>query len=500
MKIIIALLTTLSTAAFASSTQKQVVLENELRNRIYTIIEKVDPAAIVQVEIKLKKVSSEMPTFGFNAEVTPVEYDGELGASSMSSISVRVLTQLDTVPEWIQNEIKKTAAIDDVKLEVNYEKASGSISNWKTDLSKVAKEVMQSGGETVKYSFWGLIAAVALGFPLLFYAVMSLSRRLEVSLARVIEEKVVPALAQTGRSAGREFSESAADTGSRANAAPIASPAAPGSKELSDVPDKALQSIMCDCYWAESDGYAHYLWTQMSQSQRQTMLAANIVDPNYYSYFRQAEPTNLNYHLDARYLNSANDFATLNQKELADWLRKNPKSCWRITPLRWDLLPLSLAERLEFNEMRTKPAGLAAAELNLPNAKSPTRVLPVRIEIKSLKAEDEEYIWNNPGKVPVAARPSLRSLVWLAMAPDDYRQSILADLDARQLAEAWSGPEAALNKLRSALPARKAETLDHLVKTTPADRNSPTFAYLFDAGLRAPTEAKVDAAAMRKSA
>ena len=497
MRYIIGLLLALFTGVVhASSAQKQVIFENELRNRIYAIIEKVDASAIVQVELKLKKVNSEMPTFGFNAEVTPVEYDGDLGASSLESISVRVLTQVDTVPDWIQGEIRKTATIGDVKLDLQFEKATGAISNWKSDLTKGVKEVSQAFGDTVKYTMWALIAAIAIGLPIVAFAVMSLSRRMERTLAKVIDEKLVPAMAQSGGRGGRDFSkgESGESSARPATLQGIAGGAPGGGKELADIPDSALLNLMCDCYWSEADGYAHYLWSQMSHAQRKAVLASDAIDHAYFSYFREHAPVNLNYHMDAKYLTSANEFKHVNQKDLADWLRKNQKACGRVTPLRWDTLPLGLAERLALTEFRAMHADEAAA----PKAKSPARSLPVRFEIKSLKLEDEEYLWNNPEKVPANLRSSLRSLVWLALAPDDYRQNVLAELDARQLAEAWSGPEAVLGKLRSSLPQRKVETLDHMLKSVSPDRGGSVFSYLCEAGLRAPAE--IGKGAERKAA
>ncbi len=91
-----------------------------------------------------------------------------------------------------------------------------------------------------------------------------------------------------------------------------------------------------------------------------------------------------------------------------------------MTPLRWDRLPLSLEQRLSFAEMtNSKSESVKVA------TKSKTRELRARLEIKQLRAEDEQFIWNNPAKVPAHARSSLRSLVWLALAPIEERRKSL---------------------------------------------------------------------------
>ncbi|HMN67249.1 MAG TPA: hypothetical protein PKC28_01800 [Bdellovibrionales bacterium] len=89
----------------------------------------------------------------------------------------------------------------------------------------------------------------------------------------------------------------------------------------------------------------------------------------------------------------------------------------------------------------------------------------------------------------------MRSLVWLALAPVVHREKILSEIDARQLAEAWIGPEPVLAALKEVLSPKKAEMLAHFLSSSAPDRDNATFGYLFEAGLQAPkTGAEAQAA------
>lgn len=471
----------------ATAAQPIIELENQMQQRVTAILQRADPLAIVQVVIKPRKVSADLPMFGMTAQVTPMNFDGQISSATIESMKIRVISQMETVPEWIKAEIVRTTEVTGVKVEINYEKAGGQLTNESQELAKIAKdtsEVAITSLNQMKMGVWGIIIALTFSLFVVAWTVFSMAKRMETSLGRVVEEKVVPAMqANAGNGGGARSNSGSSESGSdkpRAVAAQAATTGSTGGKELAEFPFATLKSLFSDCYWAEADGYANYLWQQASQKQKQELLASDFSDPAYFAFVRQASPENLEYHHDPRYLNATTDFEHVNQTELAAWLAKNPKQFARITPLRWDLLPLSLEQRIQFGEMKSE-AKLEAVKVT---AKSKPRELKNRLEIKQLRAEDEQYIWDNAAKVPAHVRGSLRSLVWLALAPIEARRTVLAELDSRQIAEAWTGPEAVLNALKEALAPKKLEMLEHFLKDTSPGRSNDTFAYLCDSGLR----------------
>ena len=375
---------------------------------------------------------------------------------------------------------------------MKYEKVDGQISNARNEIAQFFREDLKPSVQSalenmqqVRWGIWGLVIGLMTTLGAVAVGVFSLSRRIEAALARVIEEKVVPAMQQMrGASGGGAREKSSGDDKPQAIQLSGGGGGGSGAKELADIPVNAVVTLLSDCYWTQSDAYAHYIWQQITQTQREMVLSMREIDTQYFSFIRQFAPVNLNYHLDARYIYLGQDFRAVNQEELTQWVRKNSKEYWRVTPLRWDLLPLSLSERIEFAKIESSPSGdIKPIELK---AKSKARVLPMKLDVKQLSAEDEEYIWTNAESIPQDLRSSLKTLAWLAMAPLEYRQSILSEVDARQLAEAWVGPAVVLEKLKEALPPKKLEMLEHFMKEVVPYRDSDAFGFLVDAGLKAP--------------
>lgn len=475
----------LSLPALAASLEQRMAVENDYRNRVRNVIERVDPAAIVQVRVDLKKVIAEdLPGMGFGAEITPVDRSGQLNKSSIEKVSVRIATQIETVPDWIKNEIN-LAIGHDIKTDIAIEKAKGVITDSQTEMTKFAMAATQSAVEgisSLKWGLWSLAAGLFFMLTAIGFILNRFAQRLENSLTKVIEEKIVPAMQTSGRGAAMPVSESTKES-KPLNLSIAGATGAGGQKELADIPVDALLSLFSDCYWTHSDGYAHYLWTQMSQEQRKKVLDSEGADPKYFSYFLQFPIENLNYHFDARYLLLTRDFEKVDQKDLAEWVVANPAHYRRITPLRWDLLPLDLEERLKFMEVSDDSAEKSKAP-KVGKSSSP-RKLKEKLQIKKLTPADENFAWSNPSKVPAESRAELPSLIWLGLCPSEKIASVLGDLDARQLATAWVGPEEVLAKLKSTLAPKKQEMLEHFLKDGNPNRQSEIFKYLAEAGINA---------------
>lgn len=499
--IVITMFYGVSQLAAGTPTQYKVELENQIRDRVAKIIEKVEAMSIVQVRVNLKTLSSDLPGVGMGGSVIPVESDGKLGSGSVSSVDIRVLTPDGAPPEWVTNEIEQATKFTDVKVRVAYEKIAGEVvipasenakffKRFETEfldgflkkdffqMAKGATDVMTS----IKTAAWGMVMAVIACFLLIASLMMVMSTRFEASLGRVVDNKLLPALAQMksgGESRAREKSMS-----EDPKPIEIQMPSAPGSRELADIPISIVTNLLIDCYWTLNDGYAHWLWEQATQSQREALLATNKIDRRYFSYIRQFGAENLKYHNDARYFMLSDEFSTMNQEDLAAWVSKNPTSFARITPMRWDLLPISLPERIKFSQ-----ASLAAVDDTKPvkiDKRSQPRVLAMKLEVKTLLPEDESYVFENADSIPRETRSSLKTLAWFALAPLDYRQSILSEMDAREICEALAGPEAILAKIREAIPPKKLDNVLHYAKDIPGDRNSDAYDLLVTAGLRAP--------------
>lgn len=491
----------LTTSHFATAgTLGSLEMENLLQSRAQDIVSKVDASAVVSVQIELKKISATLPGMGLSGQVTPVSFDGSIGPESIERIKVRIVSSKE-IPDWIQDEVKKAVSFEKVKAAISFEKVKNPIQEPSNRLEefiqKDAFEVAKTGasalGSLNERILWSVIV-IGAGLLCLGLAIWFSVRILQGALVRTIEQKVLPAMAEMRASPmaspvqrGRDESVASAIA---ARPAPLSSGAVPGAKELADLPIRAIRVLFADCYWTECDSYAHYLWSQMNQEQRDQLIESKVVPVEYLSHIRQFGPQDMGYHLDARYLFAGEEFLNVDQRDLLAWLRKNKSAFSRISPLRAELLGLSLGERIEL----TNTAG-GSKPVVTPSTSKP-RALPRRLEIAKLTNDDEIYLWQNREAVPLESREKLKTLVWLALAPDAYVTGVLEELDAKQLAEAWSAPPAVLERLESRIPVKKREMLQHFIKGgISADRNGDVFAYLVEAGLRGIENSSVQAAA-----
>ena len=489
---------------------QQVAIESQIQQRVFAIVGKADKQAIVHVKIAVKRMSSDLPGVWTQAkEVTPVTGDGALSVDGIEKIEVRVVTQVDELPAWVKDEAKRAIAFDKVKVELKYEKAKGkfapdgkidSVTDTLKDVSKdLINGVVKSGegaGRQVSTALWGVAGGVVVTVMLLCVAIFMLGRRIESAFFKVVDEKLAPLLQAQAAAAARQSRAQSRGTGNDAGGAKPGAQAAAatggsaGANEFSDLSANAVFALVVDCYWTHSDAYAHYVWTKLSAKQRDELLANRDFGPELYRYFqfvRQFAPENLGYAQDVQYVEANSSFARVSQAELAKFVAENPAKASSITPLRWDKLPISLSDRLKATLAMNESQEQAPIQA-VPLKASKWRELPRRLEVKSMTDEDEAFLWQNPDSVHPSLRGSLKTLVWLALAPLAARERILGEVDARDLAEAWVGPEPALEKIKEGVSPKKFEMIKSYLKETQPDRNSAVYETLAAQGAEALNE------------
>ncbi len=151
-----------------------IEMENQMQQRVNAIIQRADGVAIVQVQIKPRKVSADLPMFGMTAQVTPMNFDGQMSSATIESVKIRVISQLESVPEWIKAEIVRATEIPGVKVEIAYEKAAGQLTNERAEMAKIARDISDSAMNSlnqVKMGVWGLMGTLTLCLLIVAYAV-----------------------------------------------------------------------------------------------------------------------------------------------------------------------------------------------------------------------------------------------------------------------------------------------------------------------------------------
>lgn len=358
---------------------------------------------------------------------------------------------------------------------------------------KAGEAESSKGLENIKRGLWTLTGGILLAIVILAIAVFSIGNRIEEALVRVVDGRLAPLFQQGGgnRAAkskvdiGKASFETKAGEGESANVGlPVAGV---GAHELGELSLEVILNLFADCYWTASDGYANYLWSQMTQQQREDILKHpefQLSFGMYLPFIRQFEPVNLGHHTDSRYLNAAPQIRNLNQPDLALWLLENSAYVSRMTPLRWETLPISLADRMRLTLRASSVDPSEIFELNAIRHRSAARVLPMRLVIQSLTADDELYVLKKSREIPEHMRSALQTLSWLALCPISYRKKVLDEFNARELADAWVGPDEVLAGLIEALPTKKVGMLKSYLSESQPSRDTEMFEILVASGLR----------------
>jgi hypothetical protein len=495
MKKIIGLLTLLlaGATAHASLTLSKMDMENHMRDRVQTIASKADPTAFAQVSIKLKKIRSNLSFLGMETHVTPLENGQDIGPESIDSIEVKVLSKLDPFPEWLKKEISASVEVEGLKVNVTYAKPDSPMKDFTAQLSEFFSEdlyaSLNGAFKNLKWGLWILGFLFTFGLVGIGWALLSFSQKLEATLQKVIAENLVPMATALGQMAGgtNKAAQVAPKEKSQESQPSRITVEGSGSKnQFKLFPAAAMEALFIDCYWTKLDGYAHYLWTQLNPAQREALMKSGAVDVEYFSHVINVAPRQEDYHSHAWYMNPHKKFNNIDQKTLTGWVKQHLDAAYMVSPLRLDYVELTLEERLKI-AANTKRATVEVKAF----APSAPRVFAPKLRLKSLTEADELYLFNNHDKINSDARAQLKSLVWLAVAPQEQRRKILDQMDARQLAEAWAGPKPVLDRLKESLSAKKQEMLEHFLRDGQANRDSDVYAYLVEAGLEASQAAPV---------
>lgn len=481
-------------------------LEAHIERRIREIILPVDGAAVVRADIRLKKFDAEIPELGFTAKgVSPLNYNGTLGSLSVESVLVDVQTRLNPFPEWLKTSIQSSVRIDGVTIQMRFRALTDRQKTEIEDLRfKMGSSTVGDIHKTLKtfgLERWGNIfggvekhvselsqsgkwIGLAVGGGLLFLSLLlwlSVSA-LKNSLIQTIEQKLIPVINQSSRSETSRLpsaekakeSEGLADQGK----APAHLDADPRIKEISF---QVLNQLFWDCYWTEKDGYAHYLWTAVSMSQRDQLIQQSGLPRRYFEHIVRFNAEDLGYIHHVAYTKANGEFNGVDQKDLAGWIRENKSHFKRIPPLRFDYLELPIADKLDLMSIAELTDGVENEVIRL-DTKSPPRHLPSPIRLGVISLDDENVLWARRHELSTEIKRAAKTFIWLAEREADYLNKIFADLDARQIASVWSGPEEVLRIFAQAIPEKKMELVQSYSQDGRTSKlDNPVHDYLVEA-------------------
>lgn len=505
--------------------QEQIQLEDQIQARVVSIVRPFDPLVQAKVTLTLKEVAVPLPGTGLGqTRMIPLDVSGALAQNSIEEVRVAVETRQSPPPKWLEAKIRDAISIPGTKISfvfsavpteavVAYERALDDQvrRNLGAPPSKrdPAATAQPSEPEPIRMppaeadpKLLSVLAGMLGALVVFGFLGLALNRANHRSLARLMEEKLIPAMEQASQSRPSLPMGNAGGGGGADRALPspaAAMDASAGGEDFQELPLAGVLALLSDCYWCEEDAYAHYVWTRLPVERRLEVMDKSQLDANYFRHFRGFTPSNLGFHLDPYFLKPLS-LNHLSQSDLGEWLKKHPEAATVLSPLRLRSLPLKLEDRLQYvvNANEGGKPNARSAKFSFPDRASELRKLGAQLDVHQLTGEDELYVFKHAKDVPASNRASIQTLAWLALRSLNYRKDILGKVDARELAGSWSGPKEVLAKLKEAIPEAKWKLLESYIESTVPDRNSDTFRYLVAAGLDGADQEEKDAKAGAK--
>lgn len=243
-----------------------------------------------------------------------------------------------------------------------------------------------------------------------------------------------------------------------------------------DLTSESLNEIFMDCYWAQEDEYAAYLWSKLDVSTKSRILASNKRMGEYANYI-----SNLSGH-DAKYINETYYFNPLSLGDISNEklteLVKKYQSIFHLLPkIRISHLKIDATEKrkLMLKKYSKQDTEFELQSINWDEYKTTESRSFDSSYVFYFESLEEEEKFFNEGKIDFSLVQSFPSLVWLTYLREDDILDILQPFTAKELSVAWEGPENVLSKLEKVLPEKKIELLKSYQQHVSPDRRSTIF-------------------------
>lgn len=462
MKFAVLLLPLLFSFVAQADLLERVRLEEALRTRVENSLRTYDEKIKVDLRFEYKKFSGMLP--GTSIESTgPVKVE----ADDIQKIIVDVYSSANDLSTEAKDLILQALPVEKSKVNFNFKQIKTS--EFQPVNSDAIAAILR---ESVK-NWSQFFAMVMAGLLLIGGALMFLVHQRQLKEFKLQLSALTTAISESSSSSTPTVSQAEA----KAAAISTTGKSDDERSQLEKMPAPSLKELFADCYWCEEDGYAAWLWLQITNEQRKELLGKLPFMKVYSLFFQGLATHNYSYHQHPYYLDPSN-FSELSQETVCEMVKADSGRWHQLSPMRQQSLPLSFEEKLA--ALQTKPSAFKAEV----SKKSEPRVLNPKPTWGEVSISDEHAIFQNPAMVPESMRVHVKSLVWLAQRDDNFIQNILTKYDARGLASAWIGPDEVLKKLESQLPEKKLKLLQTYRGKTPANRKSPVYLDLVEEGLK----------------
>jgi hypothetical protein len=468
MKIILFLLTMITSLVVRADLLDRIHLEDTIRTRIEDVFHLYDDKAKVLIHFDYKSFSGFLP--GTNVESKTASPD-RIEPGDITKLYVEIYSELEQIPPEAKTVVMHVIPFESTKVSVEYKQLKPQFPKDvpraidSQSLATIAQNSVSSLGKV-----FGIVLFLSM-ISFLFYAIYSNYIKMKEFKFQIsaLTQALTQALSESGMSGGSRH----APMEQKSQTISVQT----GEDKIFDkFPKESLRELFADCYWTHEDGYATWLWKKISSEQKSYLLESLPPMKEYSLTFLQNAPQELSAHDHPYYLNpSALSFTS--QEDLSQLVKATPGLWRRVGPLRQRNLTLSLEEKLQ------AMSSLADVARPVSYPKSSLRELQLTQHWGHLSEADENTLYQNPNLIPDEIKPTIQSLVWLAQKDTNYIKTTLEKYDARSLASAWIGPREVLEKLEKTLPEKKVRLLQTYKTKVPATRDSEAYQSLVKEGL-----------------
>lgn len=451
----------------------QLNLEQTLQERLQNTFKMFDDSAKIVVKLEFDSFQGILPGTNFSdgEKISPEK----IQLNDIKKINVDIYSSLEAIPPGAQDALYKAVPVENKKnVFIHFSKVDQKL--VKLSKSIEVKDLFEVADKTI-WTFAKLIFAIfALGFGCTFYLSNSFSKKRSSELKEQIKV-LAGALAEGSGNKATPRTSPAFTPSMPQNQNFVTSSSKNQDSILDTLSTNSLKEIFADCYWTEQDGYANWLWKNISTEQKKEITSELPFLKEYSLFFVTTAARPMSYHEHPYYMEPCS-LAQISQKDLSESVKKDIGLWHAISPMRKENMKLGFDEKLKAIQAKPSVSGFTA------KTKSALRTFSATPTWGELSLTDEAAIFNNPQMVPDNLRKHVKTLAWLALKSPEEIKSVLSQFDTRSLAAAWIGPEEILKALEAHLPEKKLKLLLVYKEKSNPNRYNDVYQLLVDEGLK----------------
>ncbi len=442
-------------------------IEDLLKERLEKAVQINEPLAKVTVKIEFNKILSQENLPGTTLTAREVFYSENLENKDISKIFITFFSGSEKINSDQANLIYSLTPVDKNKIsliskQITFNKLPEIIPVQPSDLKNITDTVLQ------KSAFFITICLVTLLSLLLAESFFS-------SLAsRNLFKKIMPQLTSSLNTQSGAYKQNQTSISKSENKDL-------NSKQVANYHDYSsisLAALLSDFYWCALDSESLFLWKKLNPKQKIEQRQLLPFLDQYIQFFSQLKE-NSNSWIEHSYYENPLSLNLTSQDYLLKQVQKNLTLWNTISPVRQKFLDLNLSEKVEANLAKRDDTNLKTV---FPV--SPFRQLERIYNFGQISDEEENQIFNNPDAIPQHLRSSIKTLAWLSLKNEDFIKQQFLQLDAKDLALAWSGSELILNHLEQFVPESKLKLIKSYIKQSLPSKESDSFKYVFNLAFR----------------